>query len=199
MTSFQNSFALDEDSPAYANLSGNIVSVLQAGCFFGAAASFWVSDRFGRKTALIFADIIFLIGSILQTCSGIGTRSLALLYVGRVIGGVGVGLVSAIVPTYVRKLRVRARCVSLVGCLTSSELPFCTGVSVGARLLRDTTKHLEAPSWTAVCLSSSRSARLAHRRGTDILAWRNLLTVQIGENVNKKIRGRCIGTMQLFK
>lgn len=121
MTSFKDSFNLTEDPSAYANLSGNIVSVLQAGCFFGAAASFWLSDRFGRKSALIYADIIFLVGSLLQTCSGIGTQSLALLYVGRVIGGIGVGCISAVVPTY------------------------------------------------------------------------------IGENVNKQIRGRCIGTMQLFK
>lgn len=97
MTSFKNSFDLNGNPSAYANLSGNIVSVLQAGCFFGAAASFWVSDWFGRKTALIVADIIFLIGSVLQTCSGIGTQSLALLYVGRVIGGFGVGLISAVV------------------------------------------------------------------------------------------------------
>ncbi|KAH0404199.1 general substrate transporter, partial [Aureobasidium melanogenum] len=120
MDSFKNSFDLNGDHAAYANLSGNIVSVLQAGCFIGAAASFWVSDTFGRKSALLYADIIFIIGSLLQTCSAIGNHSLAILYVGRVIGGIGVGLISAVVPTY------------------------------------------------------------------------------IGENVNKEIRGRCIGTMQLF-
>ncbi|KAI4730029.1 general substrate transporter [Aureobasidium sp. EXF-10728] len=121
MDSFKDSFALVDTPAAYADLSGNIVSVLQAGCFVGAAASFWVSDTFGRKSALIYADIIFIIGSVLQTCSALGNRSLATLYAGRVIGGIGVGLISAVVPTY------------------------------------------------------------------------------IGENVNKEIRGRCIGTMQLFK
>lgn len=103
MDSFKNSFALNGNPAAYANLSGNIVSVLQAGCFIGAAASFWVSDTFGRKSALLYADIIFIVGSLLQTCSAIGNHSLAILYVGRVIGGIGVGLISAVVPTYIGK------------------------------------------------------------------------------------------------
>jgi MFS transporter, SP family, sugar:H+ symporter len=44
MKGFQHSFALDPNSHAFSNLQGNIVSVLQGGCFFGAAASFWLSD-----------------------------------------------------------------------------------------------------------------------------------------------------------
>ncbi|KAM3416557.1 hypothetical protein BST61_g8147 [Cercospora zeina] len=117
MKSFQNSFGLDENSPEFANLSGNIVSVLQAGCFFGALASFFVSDKFGRKKALIFADVIFIIGSIIQTCSGLSSTSLAELYVGRVVGGFGVGLISAVVPTYIGEnanKEIRGRCI---GCM----------------------------------------------------------------------------------
>lgn len=87
MDAFQHSFNLDKTSPTFANLQGNIVSVLQAGCFFGATASFYVSDTFGRKRALIAADAIFIIGSIVQTLCAIGTTSLTQLYIGRVIGG----------------------------------------------------------------------------------------------------------------
>ena len=87
MDAFQHSFGLDKDSDDFANLQGNIVSVLQAGCFFGALASFYVSDTFGRKKALIIADAIFIIGSIVQTLCAIGTKSLVQLYIGRVIGG----------------------------------------------------------------------------------------------------------------
>ena len=114
MKSFQHSFGLNSKSKAYSNLSGNIVSVLQAGCFFGALASFWVSDKLGRRTALIIADIIFLFGSLLQVCSGINTRSLSLLYAARVIGGFGVGLISAVVPTYISEnapKEIRGRCI----------------------------------------------------------------------------------------
>lgn len=45
MDAFQHSFNLDKDSPDFKDLQGNIVSVLQAGCFFGALSSFYISDK----------------------------------------------------------------------------------------------------------------------------------------------------------
>lgn len=68
----------------------------------------------GRKWSLFYADLIFLIGSIVQTCCAINTTSLAQLYVGRFIGGFGVGLISAVVPTYIGEnvdREIRGRCV----------------------------------------------------------------------------------------
>lgn len=114
MDAFQHSFDLDPESSDFANLQGNIVSVLQGGCFFGAAASFWLSDKIGRKWSLISADLIFIIGSIIQTCSGLGTTDLTQLYIGRFIGGFGVGLISAVVPTYIGEnanREIRGRCI----------------------------------------------------------------------------------------
>ena len=114
LPAFQTSFALNKHSKSFSNLQGNIVSVLQAGCFFGAMASFFVSDRFGRRTALFVADAIFILGSVLQVCAGLHTTSLSLLYVGRVIGGFGVGLISAVVPSYIGEnanKEIRGRCI----------------------------------------------------------------------------------------
>lgn len=101
MPAFGTSFALNPKAQPkdFANLQGNIVSVLQAGCFFGAGSSFFISNWFGRKTTLLVTVTIFLIGSIIQTCSGLGTTNLAQLYVGMVIGGYGVGIISATVPS----------------------------------------------------------------------------------------------------
>ncbi|KAF2868200.1 MFS quinate transporter-like protein QutD [Massariosphaeria phaeospora] len=118
MDAFQHSFDLDKNSPHFSSLQGNIVSVLQqAGCFFGALSSFYVSDKLGRKWALIIADIIFILGSLIQTLCAINTTSLTQLYVGRVIGGFGVGLISAVVPTYIGEnanKEIRGRCI---GCM----------------------------------------------------------------------------------
>jgi MFS family permease len=119
MDAFQHSFHLVKGSHDFANLQGNIVSVLQAGCFFGAMASFYVSDTFGRKKALIIADIIFIVGSLVQTL--IFGGNIAQLYVGRVIGGFGVGLISAVVPTYISEnapKEIRGRCI---GCMVRLE------------------------------------------------------------------------------
>jgi hypothetical protein len=120
MNAFQHSFNLDPYSSDFANLQGNIVSVLQAGCFFGALASFYVSDTFGRKRAIIIADVIFLVGSLVQTL--IYGGNLPQLYVGRVIGGFGVGLISAVVPTYIGEnapKQIRGRCI---GCMVSAAI-----------------------------------------------------------------------------
>ncbi|KAF8584693.1 general substrate transporter [Ramaria rubella] len=103
MESFKHSFGLDnvQSSNKLAALNGNIVSVLQAGCFFGALSGGYVSERLGRKPALMISVTIFIIGSIIQLCSGINSTSLTPLYVGRIIGGWGVGMNSAIVPAYI--------------------------------------------------------------------------------------------------
>ncbi|KAG9126402.1 hypothetical protein FRC07_003551 [Ceratobasidium sp. 392] len=104
-TSFKHSFGLDKNPGAYADLQGWIVTVLQAGCFFGAMSAAFISDRFGRKPALFVAAFFFFLGSILQTVAALGsqsaTSSLNQLYVGRAIGGYGVGIVSVVVPTYI--------------------------------------------------------------------------------------------------
>lgn len=58
--------------------------------------------------------MIFIIGSIIQTTSAINTTSLSQLYVGRFVGGFGVGLISAVVPTYVGEnanREIRGRCI----------------------------------------------------------------------------------------
>lgn len=63
----------------------------------------YVSERFGRKPGLFISAFFFHIGSLLQTTARTGGQSassaLNQLYVGRAIGGFGVGMVSVIVPT----------------------------------------------------------------------------------------------------
>lgn len=113
MPAFQRSFNLDPKSKNFSNVQGDIVSILQGGAFFGAASSFYISDRLGRKLALIIAAIIFLVGSIIQTCSALNTASLSLLYFSRFVGGFGVGLAVAVAPTYIGEnanKEVRGRC-----------------------------------------------------------------------------------------
>lgn len=107
--SFQRSFGLDKasaDGPAtLATLQSNIVSVLVGGCFFGAATGLFLPDLIGRRTCLLIAAVVFLVGSIIQTTCALNgqTRDMALaqLYVGRIIGGLGVGLSSATCATYI--------------------------------------------------------------------------------------------------
>lgn len=64
--------------------SANIVSLLQAGCFFGSLAVAPLGDRFGRRPALLIAGVVFCIGSLMQTVS---FGHVAPMYIGRAIGG----------------------------------------------------------------------------------------------------------------
>ncbi|KAI1673654.1 quinate permease [Pyrenophora tritici-repentis] len=197
MDAFQHSFNLDKNSPHFANLQGNIVSVLQAGCFFGALASFYVSDTFGRKWALIIADIIFILGSLVQTLSGIGNTNLGQLYAGRVIGGFGVGLISAVVPTYIGENAPRAIRGRCIGCMqlfnvtgiclsffvnygialdiksptdsTKWRVPFALQILPGAFLLVGMLFMNESPRWLVEKNRLTDAAKaLAHVRGKSI-------------------------------
>lgn len=74
-----------------------IVSILSAGTFVGALSAPYLSDTLGRRWSLIISTaIIFNIGVILQTVA----TDIPVLVAGRAIGGVGVGLLSSVVPLY---------------------------------------------------------------------------------------------------
>lgn len=67
---------------AQADLSANIASTLQAGCFFGCFFASFVADKWGRKTALIVNGLITVVGCVIQSCS---FGSLPSMYVGRYV------------------------------------------------------------------------------------------------------------------
>ncbi|KZT23073.1 general substrate transporter [Neolentinus lepideus HHB14362 ss-1] len=129
LPSFQEYFGLSDLSPsAKADLSGNIVAILQAGSFFGALFTGYFAGVFGRKPVLIASGVVFIIGSVIQCICGLGmsqTVALRLLYFGRFVGGVGVGMESALVPTYISESVprvIRGRCTGM------SQLANNTGI-----------------------------------------------------------------------
>ncbi|CDR46208.1 CYFA0S22e01266g1_1 [Cyberlindnera fabianii] len=74
-----------------------IVSILSAGTFFGALGAPLINDTLGRRWTLIIATaVVFNFGIILQTA----TTGIPLLVAGRAFAGLGVGLVSAVIPMY---------------------------------------------------------------------------------------------------
>lgn len=74
-----------------------IVSFLSLGTFVGALSAPLLSDSYGRKITIIFSTIIvFCIGNSLQ----VAANNMKLLIAGRVISGLGIGLISAVVPLY---------------------------------------------------------------------------------------------------
>ncbi|OAL31975.1 hypothetical protein AYO22_00845 [Fonsecaea multimorphosa] len=100
-------FGLDKakSAVALANLQANIVSTLQAGAFLGAILAAPLADNLGRRTSLLIAGCVAMIGIIIQFNSW---GHVAVLYVGRFVAGVGVGACSMVTPLYISENVPRA-------------------------------------------------------------------------------------------
>lgn len=106
MPAFTKIYHIDHLSKsAAATLLSNIVSTLQAGCFFGSLLAYYIADRWGRKPALLIASGVTVLGVIIQ-CSSDG--HISALYVGRLVAGFGVGAASMLTPLYVSENAPRA-------------------------------------------------------------------------------------------
>ncbi|KIJ62884.1 hypothetical protein HYDPIDRAFT_176307 [Hydnomerulius pinastri MD-312] len=141
LPSFQQYFGVDKMSAdAKANLNGNIVSILQAGCFFGALSTGYFSSRFGRKNPLLISGVIYIIGSTIQTISGIGSSqavALRVLYFSRFLGGFGVGMSTALIPSYVSECTpkaIRGRCTGLIQFANNVGIMLSFWVNYGSSL-----------------------------------------------------------------
>lgn len=92
---------------AKVTLDQNIVSTLQAGCFAACFFTSYFTEKYGRRWCLVGTGMVTTIGVILQAAST-ANGSLPLMYVGRFVGGLGVGAASSLVPLYVSECAPRA-------------------------------------------------------------------------------------------
>jgi len=93
-----------------------IVSMAVAGAIVGAAIGGWANDKFGRRSAILMADFLFLLGAIIMAAA----PNPSLLVVGRVFVGLGVGMASMTAPLYISEAspaKIRGALVSTNGFL----------------------------------------------------------------------------------
>lgn len=74
------------------------MTLLNAGAIIGSFAPLLVSQHLGRRYLLMISGLFFLLGGSLQT--GSTMPGLGMINAGRVIAGVGVGLISNVSPTF---------------------------------------------------------------------------------------------------
>ncbi|CAM9312363.1 unnamed protein product, partial [Heterosigma akashiwo] len=96
-----------------------VVSITVTGAIFGACFGGLLTERRGRKPAILLSSLIFLLGSVLLSLSS----SYNLLVFGRLIVGLGIGMASLAVPMYIAE----AAPAHLRGMLVTLNTLFITG------------------------------------------------------------------------
>lgn len=130
------------------SLQGWAMSSALIGCLFGALLSGYFSDRYGRRKPLIAAAALF-------TISAIGTgmvNEMAPFIIYRLIGGLGIGLASAVSPMYIAEIapaKMRGRLVSVnqltivIGILAAQIVNFL----IAEKVTTDVTDDFIRQSW----------------------------------------------------
>jgi len=96
-------------------------SSLLVGCVLGASIAGWLSDRFGRRTILLFSAVLFAVSAIGAALP----RTLTEFIVARFVGGIAIGVASVLAPLYIAEVappRIRGRLVSL------NQMAIVTGI-----------------------------------------------------------------------
>ena len=113
-----------------------IVSSLSIGTFFGALLAPLLCDRYGRRPTVMVATFgVFMVGNTLQICS----KGIPLFCCGRVVCGLGVGLISAVVPLYQAETvhkSVRGAIICCYQWAITWGLLVSSAVSQGTRLIK---------------------------------------------------------------
>ena len=79
---------------------GWYVGCALVGSIGGVAVAGWLSDRFGRKPTMLFSSVLFSVSAIgCALCIGFAD-----LVVYRIVGGVGIGIVSIVSPVYITEI-----------------------------------------------------------------------------------------------
>ena len=79
---------------------GWYVGCALVGSICGVAVAGWLSDRFGRKPTMLFSSVLFSVSAIgCAVCFGFAD-----LVVYRIVGGVGIGIVSIVSPVYISEI-----------------------------------------------------------------------------------------------
>ena len=90
---------------------GLVTSALMVGCLVGALLGGGMSDKYGRKPMLFVSALLLMVSAL--GCAF--ASSAVVLIISRVIAGLGVGILSAVIPTYISEIsptRLRGTFVS---------------------------------------------------------------------------------------
>lgn len=145
--SFQAEFGLDKMSTQdRTSTTETIISLFQAGAFFGALGTYPLAAWWGRKLSLGVATLILIVGSAIQLAAN-SHRGLGPLYAGRVLTGLGIGAVSNVAPMYAAEIAPPSIRGQLIGFY---EIAWQIGGAIGFWINYGTSVNIpdaEASQW----------------------------------------------------
>ena len=104
----------EQGGPAFSKVrSGTIVGLLSIGTLIGAIIGAPIADALGRKLAIVFWNIIFCVGVVVQMTTLTTWYQIAL---GRWVAGLGVGALSVLTPMYQSETAPRQIRGAMVSC-----------------------------------------------------------------------------------
>ncbi|XP_010538255.1 PREDICTED: probable inositol transporter 2 [Tarenaya hassleriana] len=174
-------------------LQESIVSMAIAGAIIGAAVGGWANDRFGRRSAILAADFLFFIGAMVMAFA----PNPALLIVGRVFVGLGVGMASMTAPLYISEAsppKIRGALVSTNGFLITGGQFLSYLINLAFTRVRYTWRWmlgiagLPALLQFILMLLLPESPRWLYRKGREEEAEAILRRIYLAEEVDKEIQ-----------
>ena len=186
--SFQESFHFT--SKQKTSVSAIAVGIQQAGAFAGCFFVWPITNKFGRRVAMMVCSLVFCIGVILEV---IDTHSLPAFYVGRVICGLGVGGSATIIPIYMSEMSPKEIRGQLGSCY---QLTYTIGILVsywidyGVKKMPTSARQWQLPIGLQLVpgalmglgmftLDESVRWLLAHGRTDE--AWKSLVWIRAGD------------------
>jgi MFS transporter, SP family, sugar:H+ symporter len=121
--------------------SGTIVGLLSIGTLMGALIAAPIADRIGRKYSIVFWNMVFCVGVIVQVATMYHWYQIA---VGRWVAGLGVGALSVLTPMYQSETAPRQVRGALVSCY---QLFITLGIFVANCINFGTEKDASRRSW----------------------------------------------------
>lgn len=99
---YLETMGISEESP----LVGIIVSVYYLGCAVGAVLASLLADKAGRKPSIFACLAVTAVGNLFMFISGLGYSkgAMTIMFLGRIIMGLGVGGIDSVIPVYSSEL-----------------------------------------------------------------------------------------------
>ncbi|KAF6811623.1 Sugar transporter STL1-like protein 1 [Colletotrichum sojae] len=112
------------------NTQAAAVAVYQIGCFLGAVLILFYGETWGRKSSTFWGSAIMILGTIMQASA----HEYGLFSAGRIVGGVGNGMVTSTIPTWQSECarpHQRGFLITLSGALISCGIAIAYWIDYG--------------------------------------------------------------------